>query len=123
MGRILKTEHILQHMGDPEYRRKKHRGLLKGEQIHQLGRNINYGNRGKITGRSEKSQDITCNCLTLVIAIIIFWQSKEINHLIKTPEFSKEGFDVDLIEHISPAEWSNLVLYGEYIIKKSSIKG
>lgn len=123
LGRILKTEHILQHMGDPEYRRKKHRGLLKGEQIHQLGRNINYGNRGKTTGRSEKSQDITCNCLTLVIAIIIFWQSKEINHLIKTPEFSKEGFDVDLIEHISPAEWSNLVLYGEYIIKKSSIKG
>ena len=122
LGRILKTEHILQHMSDPEYRRKKHRGLLKGEQIHQLGRNINYANRGKITGRSDKSQDITCNCLTLVIAIIIFWQSNEINNLIKTPEFSEEGFNVELIEHISPADWSNLVLYGEYIIKKSSIK-
>lgn len=36
LGRILKTEHILAHMSDPEYRRRKHRGLLKGEEIHQL---------------------------------------------------------------------------------------
>ena len=122
LGRVLRTEHILQHMSDPEYRRKKHRGLLKGEQIHQLARNINYANRGKITARSTKAQDLSCNCLTLVIAIIIYWQSNELNRLTQTKAFIDEGFDVLLIEHISPADWSNLVLYGEYVINKSSIK-
>lgn len=123
LGRVLRTEHILQHMSDPEYRRKKHRGLLKGEQIHQLARNINYANRGKITSRSAEAQDLSCNCLTLVIAIIIYWQSNEINRLIKTQAFIDEGFDLSLIEYISPADWGNLVLYGEYVINKSDIRG
>jgi TnpA family transposase len=46
-GRVIKTENILNHMCDPVLRRKRQRGLLKGEQMHQLARNIAYGKRGK----------------------------------------------------------------------------
>ena len=122
LGRILKTEHILQHMSDPEYRRKKHRGLLKGEEIHQLGRDINYANRGKISARTDKGLIICCNSLTIILAAIIYWQAKELNRLINSEEFKTMGFNPKLMAHISPVGWDNVVLYGEYIINIEKIK-
>ena len=122
LGRILKTEHILQHMSDPEYRRRKHRGLLKGEEIHQLARDINYANRGKITARSDKGLIVCCNSLTIILAAIIYWQSKELNRLFNSEEFKQMGFDPSLMSHISPVNWDNIVLYGEYIINMEMIR-
>lgn len=121
LGQILKTEHILAHMSNPEYRRSKHRGLLKGEEIHQLARDINYANRGKITAREPKGQIISCDCLTLIMASVIYWQAKELDRLTSTAEFVAMGFDLNLVKHISPVGWDNVVLYGEYIINKSLI--
>jgi TnpA family transposase len=54
LGRILKTEHILYWMADPQKRRRTRKGLLKVEQIHQLARNITYGNRGRLKGKHWK---------------------------------------------------------------------
>lgn len=122
LGRILKTEHILEHMSDSEYRRKKHRGLLKGEEIHQLARDINYANRGKITVRDLTGQQINCSCLTIIMACVIYWQAKELDCLINSQEFIEMNFDLSLISHLSPVGWDNIVLYGEYIINKMLIK-
>jgi TnpA family transposase len=121
-GRVIKTENILNHMCDPVLRRKRQRGLLKGEQMHQLARNIAYGKRGKITARDLQGQKITCNCLTLLMACIIYWQAKEIMRVIKECNPELAGIDLRMLEHISPAEWDNLILYGEYIIRKYLIK-
>jgi TnpA family transposase len=118
LGRILKTEHILAHMSDPIYRRSKHRGLLKGEEVHQLTRDINYTNRGKITARESKEQLISCNSLTLIMACVIYWQAKELDRLINSIEFHERGFDMSLVKHISPVNWDNV---GEYIINKQLI--
>lgn len=122
LGRILRTEHILHHMCDPEYRRKKHQGLLKGEEIHQLARDINYANRGKITARTERALIVSCNSLTIILAAIIYWQAKELHRLIKSEAFKKMGFNLKLMSHISPVGWDNVVLYGEYIIRIETIK-
>lgn len=122
LGRILKTEHILQHMSDSEYRSKKHRGLLKGEEIHQLGRDINYANRGKISARTDKALIFCCNSLTIILAAIIYWQAKELSRLIASDEFKAMQFNTKLMAHISPVGWDNVVLYGEYIINIDRIK-
>lgn len=121
-GRIIKTENILNHMCDPVLRRKRQRGLLKGEQMHQLARNIAYGKRGKVSARDLHMQKVTCNCLTLIMACIIYWQAKEIMRVVKECNPELAGIDLRMLEHISPAEWDNLILYGEYFIKKHLIK-
>ncbi len=121
-GRVIKTENILNHMCNPTLRRKRQLGLLKGEQMHQLARNIYYGKRGKVSARDQHMQKITCDCLTLIMACIIYWQSKEIMRVIKEDNPEADGIDLRLLEHISPAEWDNLILYGEYFIKKYLIK-
>jgi TnpA family transposase len=49
LGRIFKTEFILQYLSEPELRRRIRRGLLKVEQLHALARDVFYGRRGRIS--------------------------------------------------------------------------
>jgi TnpA family transposase len=121
LGRILKTESTLKNMIDPQRRKRRQRGLLKGEEIHQLARDINYGNRGKITARDLIAQRNCCNCLTLIMACVIYWQAKEISRILEEFEIPKE-IDLSMLEHISPVGWENVILYGEYNINKELIR-
>ena len=63
----------------------------------------------------------TCSCLTLILACIIYWQAKEIERVITECDPEGDGVDVRLLEHVSPIEWDNVVLYGEYVIDRTLI--
>lgn len=122
LGRVFKTEHILLWMSDPLRRKRTRQGLLKVEQIHALARDIRYGNRGKLKSLDIEELNSSGNCLTLIIAAIVYWQAKEISRVIAEYEPEKLGLDIQLLEHVSPIEWSNVILYGEYKLDKGLIK-
>ena len=75
LGRIFKTEFILQYLSEPELRRRIRRGLLKVEQLHALARDVFYGRRGRINARELWEQMNTCSCLNLILACIVYWQA------------------------------------------------
>ena len=122
LGRVFKTEYILQYMSDPLIRQRVRRGLLKGEELHALARQVAYGKQGKLTGNDLQGQKNTSSCLTLIMACIIYWQAKEINRVILegTPEAA--GVDLSLLEHISPIGWDNVLLYGEYVLNRNLVR-
>jgi TnpA family transposase len=121
-GRVIKTENILKYMADPSLREKRRRGLLKTEQLHQLSREVAYGKHGKIKAREFDKLKNSCSCLTLIDACIVYWQSKEMMRVCEAYDAAGQGIDLSLLKHVSPIEWSNLILYGDYQIKKSMIK-
>ncbi|MDG2383104.1 MAG: Tn3 family transposase [Pirellulaceae bacterium] len=82
LGRIFKTEFILEYMSQPLLRRRARRGLLKTKQLHSLARDVCSGERGRITVRDLQGQMTTCSCLTLILACIIYWQIKEIERVV-----------------------------------------
>ena len=118
LGRVFKTEFVLQYMAEPQLRAKVRRGILKVEQLHALARAVYYGNRGRITAREVYDQINACSCLTLILACIIYWQAREISRLTADQNFP---FDPDLIQHVSPIEWHNIVLYGEIRIDPNKL--
>ena len=122
LGRILKTEHILLWMADPFKRKRTRKGLLKVEQIHQLARNITYGNRGRIKGKTIEEITSSGNCTTIIMAAIIYWQAKEISRIIKEYNPEEAGTDITLLARISPIEWSNVILYGEYKLNRDLVR-
>ena len=71
LGRVLKTEFVLQYMSEPQLRAKVRRGLLKVEQLHALARAVYYGQRGRISAREVYDQVSACSCLTLILACIV----------------------------------------------------
>ncbi len=118
LGRALKTEFVLQYMSEPQLRAKVRRGLLKVEQLHALARAVYYGQRGRISAREVYDQGER-SCLTLILACIVYWQAREISRLAAAPDFP---FDPDLLRHVSPIEWKNVVLYGEIKIDPAKLK-
>jgi hypothetical protein len=34
----------------------------------------------------------------------------------------EDGVDFNLLEHLSPIGWKNIILYGEYVLNRSSVQ-
>ena len=103
-------------------RRRVRRGLLKGEQFHSLAKDVFYAKRGRISARDLQGQMTSCSCLTLILASIIYWQAKEIERVVTHCNPEASSIDLALLEHISPIEWDNVLLYGEYVIDRKLIR-
>ena len=106
-------------MAEPQLRAKVRRGILKVERLHALVRAVYYSNRGRITAREVYDQINACSCLTLILACIIYWQATEISRLAVDPDLP---FDPDLIQHVSPVEWHNILLYGEIRLDPNKLR-
>ena len=51
-----------------------------------------------------------------MIACIIYWQAKEISRVVIGAALTENGLDPKALAHISPIEWDNVILYGEYTL-------
>jgi hypothetical protein len=51
-----------------------------------------------------------------------YWQAKEINRVILDCDPDAAGVDLTLLEHISPAGWDNILLYGEYVLNRQLVR-
>ena len=95
------------------------RGLLKVEQLHALARAVYDGQRGRLSAREVYDRVNACSCLTLILACIIYGQAREISRIAAAPDFP---FDPDLLRHVSPIEWKNVILSGEIKIDPAKLK-
>ena len=109
-------------MSDKTIRQNTRRGLLKGEQIHALARDLNYGKRGRLSSQNLQEQKNSCSCLTLILACIIYWQAKEINRVVLECDPEGNQINLKMMEHVSPITWDNVILYGEYVLNRGLIE-
>jgi TnpA family transposase len=122
LGRVFKTEFLLGYLSEPQLRARIRRGLLKVEQLHALARDVYYGRRGRINARELHEQMNLCSCLTLILACVIYWQAKEISRVVRRCQPEDEKIDVALLEHVSPIEWDNVILYGQYVLDRAQVR-
>ena len=124
LGRVFKTEFLLSYLSEPPLRSRIRRGLLKVEQLHALARDVYYGRRGRINARELHEQMNSCSCLTLILACVIYWQAKEISRIVRwcQPKADDEKIDITLLEHVSPIEWDNVILYGQYVLDRAQVR-
>jgi len=56
------------------------------------------------------------------LTALTYWQAKEISRVINENDPEAAGVDIALLSHISPIEWSNVILYGEYKLNRELVK-
>jgi hypothetical protein len=95
--------------------------LLKVEQLHALARDVFYGRRDRINAREVWEQMNACSCLNLILACIVYWWASEIFRVLSQCDPAANGIDLSLLVHVSPIEWDNVVLYGQYISSIGSL--
>jgi hypothetical protein len=122
LGRVYKPLFILEFLTDPALRRRMRRGLLKGEQLHALARQVHYGKQGQTDGRNLQQQMSQASCLVLILAAIIYWQILEIDGVLWHWDPAAVGVDPSFLSHISPIGWDNVVLYGEYRLDRGLVR-
>lgn len=122
LGRVFKTEFLLSYLSEPQLRSRIRRGLLKVEQLHALARDVYYGRRGRINARELHEQMNSCSCLTLILACVIYWQAKEISRVVRWCQPEDDKLDVTLLGHVSPIEWDNVILYGQYVLDRVQVR-
>jgi hypothetical protein len=88
---------------------------------HALARDVYYGRRGRINARELHEQMNSCSCLTLILACVIYWQAKEISRVVRCREPEDGDIDVVMLEHVSPIEWDNVILYGQYVLDRDQV--
>jgi hypothetical protein len=87
-----------------------------------LARDVFYGRRGRINARELWEQMNTCSCLNLILACIVYCQAREISRVLSQCDSVANGVDTSLLEHVSPIEWDNVVLYGQYILDRKLVR-
>jgi hypothetical protein len=97
------------------------RGLLKGEQLHALARQVHYGKQGQTDGWDLQQQMSRASCLVLILVALIYWQILQIDGVLQHWDPAEEGIDPSLLTHINPIGWDNVVLYGEYHLDRSLV--
>ena len=122
LGRVFKTEFLLSYLSEPQLWARIRRGLLKVEQLHALARDVYYGRRGRINARELHEQMNSCSCLTLILACIIYWQAQQITQTVRSEAVAEEGIDATLLQHVSPIEWDNVILYGQYVLDRALVR-
>ena len=114
LGRLVKTQFILRWIENPDYRRRIHRHLNKGEALHALRRFLFFAHEGKVQRRQADQQTNQVLCLNLVTNAIVTWNTVYMNAAIE--RLRAEGRidrDIDL-GHLSPALYGHVNPYGKY---------
>ena len=123
LGRLFKTEFILEYLMQPALRRRVRQGLLKSEELNALARRVHYGKLGRADGRDFRRQMSTASCLLLILACIVYWQITEIERVLGSAESEElEQLQTDLLSHISPIAWENVLLYGQYVLRRELVQ-
>jgi hypothetical protein len=61
-------------------------------------------------------------CLTLIMAAIVYWQTREMKRTIDEHGQHLDELTLSMLAHVSPVSWDNVLLYGEYVVDKSLIR-
>ena len=78
--------------------------------------------RRRINARELHEQMNSCSCLTLILACVIYWQSKEISRVVRGCKSEDGKIDIALLDHVSPIEWDNVILYGQYLLDCAQVR-
>lgn len=95
-------------------------GLNKGEAHHALKNALRIGRQGEVRDRTAKGQHYRMAGLNLFAAIIIYWNTKHLGEAVTARQLASLDCPDDLLAHISPLGWANILLTGEYRWKNRS---
>ena len=77
------VEPLLRWIENPDYRRRIHRQLNKGEALHALRRFLFFAHQGKVQRRQADQQTNQVLCLNLVTNAIVTWNTAYMNAAIE----------------------------------------
>ena len=78
---------------------------------------------GRLDQRDFERQTGAASCLLRILAAIIHWQIRGDRSCFERGGFGwPDDLNFELLSHISPIGWDNVLLYGEYQLNRSLVR-
>src|SRR6266571_2428416 len=113
-GRLVKTLFILRYLENPDYRRRIHTQLNKGEALHALRQFLFFANQGYIRRHQPEDQANQASCLNLVTNAVVTWNTIYIMDAIANLRAKGHAVSESDLVHLSPALYAHINRYGKY---------
>lgn len=114
LGRIIKTQYILQYITDSDLRDKVQRQLNKGEHRHQWARCIFFANQGKFQVGDYEEVMNKASCLSWVSNAVLYWNTVKMTEIIDQLKKNGEVISDETLTHISLLPHKHLITMGTY---------
>jgi TnpA family transposase len=114
LGRLERTLFTLDWVEDPELRRGATRELNRGESRNSLARAVFLHRLGEIRDRTYENQRHRASGLNLLVAAIIFWNTRYLGRAVAALRKVEDVPD-RLLAHLSPLGWEHVNLTGDYV--------
>ena len=98
------------------------RPSTRSHRFPAFARCAHYGRLGRLDQRDFERQTGAASCLLLILAAIIYWQIREIDRVLSEAGSDADDLNFELLSHISPIGWDNVLLYGEYQLNRSLVR-
>jgi TnpA family transposase len=118
-GQLIKTIFICKYLLNQPLRKKINSQLNKGEQLHGLRAYLWFGGDGFIRKKQEHQQQIIARSLNLLTNIVILWNTRYIQEIMR--KLYSDGYQINEedVEHISPAPFEHINRLGKYNFQTS----
>ncbi|MCC3901767.1 Tn3 family transposase, partial [Bacillus thuringiensis] len=114
---IIKSLYFLEYIDSLSLRQNVQKSLNRGESYHKLRRSVSYANFGKLRFKTEQDQHIWNECSRLLSNCVVYYNASILsNLLIKSKD---TGFEMKMLQYISPIAWQHINFYGRYEFSKS----
>ncbi|MEA2181748.1 MAG: hypothetical protein QOF69_933 [Solirubrobacteraceae bacterium] len=110
----MRTNFILDWVGDPDLRARGLGQLNKGESAHVLHRCVGFGNRGRVHARDPEQLQRHMDCRRLISNAIVYWNTRYIAHALETLERQGHSLRNEDIRHIHPVHFEHINPFGHY---------
>ncbi len=120
LGRIERTQFILNWLQSVDLRRRVHAGLNKGEARNALARAVFFNRLGEIRDRSFEQQRYRASGLNLVTAAIVLWNTVYLERVVHGLRAKGHVVDEELLQYLSPLGWEHINLTGDYLWRSSA---
>lgn len=111
-GTIRRTIFAARHLTDDAERRRTHRQLNKGENLHGLRRAIAYAAGSGLRSTDHVSHTQQMWCLTVLTNAVVAWTTEYYTRAIDHLQTLGHDVDPGHIAHVWPTRHSNLNVYG-----------
>jgi TnpA family transposase len=119
LGRLERTQFMLQWLRDPALRRRVHVGLNKGEARNALARAVFFNRLGELRDRRYENQRYRASGLNLVAAIVL-WNTAYLERAVAALHRRGQVIPDEWLAHLSPLGWEHINLTGDYVWNPSS---
>ena len=123
LGRVFKTEFILDYLSEPaRFARGSDAGSSRENSYTPspgASTTADWADWISATSNAKPARRAACFSSSQLSS---YWQIREIDRVLSEAGSDADDLNFELLSHISPIGWDNVLLYGEYQLNRSLVR-